>query len=246
MKKFLVVLLVILLIGGTGGGVWYYMNMQIGTLNTQISSVQGELSTAKSQVQNLEVQMKAKTDADAAMQALLGNFDLMAQMTGTGIVQDLEKYYSPAASVEGPVAGDTLREYALAFQRYLKANEGQKVAYPVKFTNGEWTAAVRLTQKEVKTPTSLTASGTIVKATSKMQTEMVMVLAKWESGKIIEQYEFPYDGDVTQTKLNAYMQGQMLSSETTSSTGTTQTGTVQAPETASGTTQNPQTGTGGA
>ncbi len=223
MKKILLGLLFVVLVAGGVGGTWYFMNMNVEAANERTNVVQAELQTTKTQVGTLEGEIKAKTDMELATAGLLANFENFSMMTGSGrSVSMLETYYDSAAVIEGVLGGLNLRTYGLALQKYWKAldaNEGVK-AQPVQLASGEWTAVVQLLETNTSAPITLTQSGTLVKSPVKVQQELVLVLAKWKDGKIVEQYEFPYAGDVAKSKLLEYV-------ASTSETSMTGTGTTE-------------------
>lgn len=241
MKNVLLGLLVITLIAGGVGGTWYYMDMQLKAANEQITFAQGETASAKNQVITLGAEIKAKADAEAAEQALLANLEAFMLLTGSGkSIEALDALYDSTVLVEGEIPAPSLRTYSLALQKYWKgmsAAEGVK-ATPIKVSNGEWTAVVSLVEKNVTAPLTLSQSGTLLKAPARTQQQLVMTLAKWKDGKIVEQYDFPYAGDVSKSNLLKYVSVSASGSvDTPTGTGTSTQGAPKMTEDKTSTSQ---------
>lgn len=194
------------------------MDIQLKDAQQQITLAQGETSVAKAQVSTLEADLKAKADLETAEQLLLSNLDALLMMGSGSDVNSLETYYDSSVLVEGSLTGASLRSYSLALQKYWKTPGMNQAAtaVPVKFASGEWSVAVTVKEKSVTPPLVLNQSGSVVRAPARVEQEIMLTLIKWKEGKIIEQYDFPYVGDVTKSNLLKYITPETPVTETTS------------------------------
>lgn len=208
MKKALITLLLIAMIAGGVGGTWYYMNMQLQAKTTELEGASVELATAKTQLSAAQAEVQAHSEAKAQEQEMLAAYEAWMLSSGSGVdLTALENYYAESALFEGSLSGVSLRSYTLALQKYnktLAANEGVK-AVPLKFKGDDWSVVVALKEKNIQAPLVLNQSGSVVRAPAKIGQELVLTLSKWQDGKIVEQYEFPYLGDASKSHLLSYM-----------------------------------------
>ncbi len=219
MKTALMGLLFVVLVAGAAGGTWYYMDMNLKAANERTSVAETQLATTQAGLTAAQAELQAQKDKEAQEAEMLTALEAL-MMTGTGVdMTALQTYYADDASFEGTLTGASLRSYTLALQKYnksLAANEGVK-AIPLKLKSDDWSVVVALKEKNIQAPLVLNQSGSIVRAPAKIGQEMVLILSKWQEGKIVEQYEFPYVGDASTSRLMNYIPVLETSSGSTTS-----------------------------
>ncbi len=126
---------------------------------------------------------------------------------------DLAMFYTPDATIEGPISGDSFAAYEkkLAVALKLENDKNEIVGYPVEISQGEWTAVVTLKDvyTEIPVKIELSATGSLIPSAGPARTaktqEMYMTLARWQEGVITEEYVFEYPSAISQSKLPAYI-----------------------------------------
>jgi hypothetical protein len=198
-------------------------------VNGQLTTTKAELLTAQNELKvkaDAEAALVANLTTLDGLQTLAassgsGQVSATGQLVGTGIQSStgqlgvlLNTLYDTGLIVEGRVSAESLREYSFELQKLAQGSTpaAPVVAQPIKLAQGEWTAVVQVRETPVektatvKTVSTLTGSLLKEKLTPLLpQRELVVVLAKWANGKIVEQYEFPYAGEANESKILEYI-----------------------------------------
>lgn len=203
--------------------------MQVKAAQDETTAVNGQLTTTKAELLTAQNELKAKAEAEATLATNLLQLDQWitpaqtgsGQMTSTGTQTStgqlstlLNALYDSGVRVEGAVSADNLRKYSFELQRFAQSSTplSPVVAQPIKLAQGEWTAVVQVREtpavKEVSVKSGSTSTGVLLAEKLNPvlpKRELVVVLARWTAGKIVEQYEFPYAGEANESKILEYL-----------------------------------------